>query len=184
MRREKSAALVRKVLTYDGLVYDQLKDRVNGGKILSIGCGEGRVERMLHERKGADITGAEVTAYKQPHIPIKLYDGKRLPFKDKSFDASLFVYVLHHSTDMASLLKEAKRVTRKHVLILDHTYTNRVSEFMLKAYDYASNIFFDMPLPFNFLRMGEWETLFREQCLAIEEAEVISALNVFFKVRV
>jgi hypothetical protein len=42
---------------------------------------------------------------------------------------------------------------------------------------------YGMPIPFNFLRIAEWERLFRKVGLEVVEASVPSAMNVFFKVR-
>lgn len=181
---EKPMVHVRKAFQYDQFVYDLLAPHVNGGTVLSVGCGEGRVEAMLHDQRGIPITGAEVTKYKEQKIPVELYDGKSLPFRDKSFDTSLFVYMLHHTNDIASLLREAQRVTRKEILILDHTYTNVLSKQLLKLYDYWVNVMYGMPIPFNFLRVNQWKRLFHELGLTVTEGEIPSSLNVFFKLRV
>ena len=52
--------------------------------------------------------------YNAAKIPIKLYNGKKLPFKDGVFDKTLFVYMLHHTENIVNLLEEAKRVVRLH----------------------------------------------------------------------
>ncbi len=178
---EKAALVFRRVIGYDSTIYNILSPHLNGGRVLSVGCGEGRMERILQDKTGIEIEGVEVTRYKKAHIPVKLYDGKRLPVKDKAFDNTIFVYMLHHSNNIEGLLSEAVRVTKQNIFILDHVYDDAVSKSLLKAYDYAVNFYYKMPIPFNFLKSGEWSQLFRKLNLRVEEASVISPLNVFFK---
>jgi len=178
---EKAALVFRKLIGYDSMVYNMLSPHLNGGKVLSIGCGEGRMERTLQNKTGIEIEGVEVTRYKNAYIPVKLYDGKRIPIKNKAFDSTIFVYVLHHSNNMEELLSEAVRVTKQNIYILDHVYDDIVSKSLLKAYDYAANFFYGMPMPFSFLKLREWSQLFRKLNLRVEEAFVPSPLNVFFK---
>ena len=139
------------------------------------------MECMLKEKRGVNIEGVEVTKYRKNHIPVKIYDGERLPVGDKTFDSTIFVYVLHHSKNMEGLLSEAVRATKKNIYILDHVYCDSVSKSLLKVYDYAANFLYGMPIPFNFLRPGEWNRLFRKLNLKVEEVFVPSPLNVFFK---
>lgn len=178
---EKTSLFFRRALRYDEMVYTLLAPHLNGGKILSVGCGEGRVEYEIQKRTGSEVIGAEVTPYKDPQIRIEMIDGEKLPFPDKSFETTLFVYMLHHTENIESLLKEACRVTKGTILILDHTYTNPLSKALLTLYDYGVNIVYHMPIPFNFLKIREWKSLFKKLNLTIADASVPSALNVFFK---
>jgi len=55
----------------------------------------------------------------EKELPFVLYDGKTLPFDDKSYDIAVLNEVLHHADDPESVLKEAKRVG-KAVFIVEH----------------------------------------------------------------
>ncbi len=184
MKLEKFALVLRKIDRYDQWVYGLLSPHLNGGKILSVGCGEGRAESLLKEKKKINIIGVEITKYKEQKIPVKFYDGKRLPFNKRIFDTTIFVYALHHSNNIEGLLKEAVRVTKNNIIIMDHTYSDAVSKALLKGYDYFANVFYDMPVPFNFLKIIEWGRLFRKLNLEIEEASITSPMNVLFKLKV
>ena len=184
MALEKASLFFRKAVGYDTMVFDILSPHLNNGKVLSVGCGEGRVESLLQRKRGIDIVGAEVTLYKNQKIQIEMIDGEKLPFPDKSFETTIFVYMLHHTENIDTLLAEARRVTKGTILILDHTYTNPLSKGLLKLYDYGANIFSGMPIPFNFLKIREWKSLFKKFNLDVEEATIPSALNVFFKLTV
>ncbi|MFH1978182.1 MAG: methyltransferase domain-containing protein [Candidatus Aenigmatarchaeota archaeon] len=177
----------RRMIGYHDSIYDMISPHLNGGDVLSVGCGEGRMEAELKERTGVNIEGLEVTKYKKSRIPIKLFDGKKLPVKDKSYETVLFVYMLHHTPTpktIENMLKEAKRVARKDIIILDHIYTNSLSKALLMVYDYTSNVLYDMPIPLNFLKIKEWGSIFTKLNLKVEEAEIPTPMNVFFKVKV
>ncbi len=180
----KAFSYLRKRFGYERSVYGIIAPHVNGGNALSIGCGEGKIERLLEKSSGARIEGVEVTDYREKRIRTTLFDGKRLPFRRNSFDTSMFIYSLHHSTNIEQLVAEAARVTRKWVLILDHTYTNGVSRALLKAYDWTVNFPYRMPIPFNFLMIPEWKGVFERHGLRIGESSIPSSMNVFFKLGV
>jgi ubiquinone/menaquinone biosynthesis C-methylase UbiE len=52
-------------------------------------------------------------------LPRVLYDGLTLPFADESFDVVLLAFVLHHCPDPLAVLREAVRVSRGRVLVLE-----------------------------------------------------------------
>ena len=102
---------------------DALKHMVGGvaGKvIIDIGSGEGTLERQLAEM-GAEVTGIDPLGPEQdwttagPGRYRMLRQGaETLPWPDKSVDAVLFVFSLHHIPDdvLPGILEEAKRVLK------------------------------------------------------------------------
>ena len=51
---------------------------------------------------------------------VRMFDGRKIPESDRSFDVVSFVAVLHHAADNTeSLLHEAVRVSREWVLVLE-----------------------------------------------------------------
>jgi hypothetical protein len=49
-----------------------------------------------------------------------LYDGQTLPFKEKAYDIIIMGFMLHHaSAHSLGLLEQARRISRKHVLVLE-----------------------------------------------------------------
>jgi len=82
-----------------------------GEKVLDFGCGDGIVAEIVAGRTGAEITCVDVIDNNLSSRPIRLYDGRRLPFKDREFDASYASFVLHHCDDPDAMLRELKRGT-------------------------------------------------------------------------
>lgn len=74
-----------------------------------------------------------------------LYDGDRMPFKDDQFDTSLILFVLHHTPDPAKVLAEAKRVSKK-IIILEDIVTSPAHKSLTAVLDSLMNLeFYDQP---------------------------------------
>jgi len=110
----------------------------NTDKILDIGSGTGDVALVL-QQNGFDIVPVDVSDFHGVRvIPTKIYDGKRLPFKDKSFDKALLLMVLHHTSDPMGVLKEASRVAGE-LIVIETSYTNLFSKCMTVILDTLAN---------------------------------------------
>jgi SAM-dependent methyltransferase len=83
--------------------------------------------------------------------PVQTFDGRTLDFDDDQYDVALLTYVLHHAAgDAISLLKEAKRVARNYVIVL---------EDVIDSEDDAKNAFAHDPRG-TFRHRKEWDALF------------------------
>jgi ubiquinone/menaquinone biosynthesis C-methylase UbiE len=54
----------------------------------------------------------------EAHIDYRRYDGKHFPAPDKSVDAVLLCYVLHHAQDVRQVLTEVRGVLREGGLVI------------------------------------------------------------------
>lgn len=92
-----------------------------GKKILDAGCATGeycvKLSELGFECTGVDINPAYVAKAKTIGIDAYVMDGRSLKFPDNSFDTILLFEVLEHVNNPEDILKEAKRVTRKNILI-------------------------------------------------------------------
>ena len=83
--------------------------------------------------------------------PVHTFDGRTLELEDASYDVALLTYVLHHAAgDTISLLKEAQRVARNYVIVL---------EDVIDSEDDAKNAFAHDPRG-TFRHRKEWDALF------------------------
>lgn len=95
-----------------------------GLQILDVGCGNGGVAIAFAEagvnmigvdieKELIDIAEKHAELYKcSPSPKFILYDGKKLPFPNSSFDAATSISVLEHVTNPSNYLKEIWRVLK------------------------------------------------------------------------
>ena len=92
-----------------------------GRAVLDVGCGLGGYSLAL-ARRGFDMTAIDVVPdyverARSIGVEAELYDGERLPLEDGSVDTVILLEVVEHLDDPAGLLREARRVARRNVLV-------------------------------------------------------------------
>ncbi len=91
------------------------------GDLLDIGCGQGRILKLLasraHRAVGVDIDSdarrlarAELLLAGTPNTTLRQGDMMSLPFADQEFDTIILDDVLSSATDPAAVIREAKRL--------------------------------------------------------------------------
>jgi SAM-dependent methyltransferase len=102
--------------------------RLSAETILDVGCGVGLLHRYLTNVTGVDVSShaLDEAAQRNPGASYRLYDGRTLPFPDRSFDIVLAVTVLHHvpPAQWDSFAREAARVARQAVVVIEHNPWN------------------------------------------------------------
>lgn len=127
------------------------------GRVLDVGCGDGSLARAICElRPDVHIEGIDVLVRDKTWIPVRSFDGERIPFADASFDVVMFVDVLHHTNDPQVLLREAKRVAAQSVVIKDHTRNGLLAGARLRFMDWVGNARHGVVLPYNYWPRERW----------------------------
>ena len=88
--------------------------RLDGLRVLDLGCGKGRFARRLAEA-GAAVVGIDISAamlVSAEGLDRVRASGRRLPFADAAFDAIVAVEVFEHLAGLEEVLNEARRVLR------------------------------------------------------------------------
>ena len=143
-----------------------------GARVLDVGCGDGLVAKLIGDRR-PDLTmhGIDVLVRPGTFIPVKPFDGRRIDEPDGSYDAVLFVDVLHHTDDPEILIREAARVARRCVVIKDHTRDGLLAGPTLRAMDWVGNARHGVALPYNYLPRRRWQEIFDRNGLTVEQWE-------------
>lgn len=93
---------------------DTLRPSRPGGRVLDIGCGVGQAVAALakegFEAHGVDVASANIDRARVGNPRCLLYDGRRLPYRDGTFDTVGALNVLEHVQDPESFVAEAVRV--------------------------------------------------------------------------
>jgi ubiquinone/menaquinone biosynthesis C-methylase UbiE len=154
---------------------------VHGATVLDVGSGLGQV---AHELRGR---GHRVLTLDPRYPPIEggphLWGSAgSLPLADASFDVVLFCFVLHHMPAgyHLAVLREARRVARRQVVLLEDTFASN--------YELRRTMFFDSLLNLEFARhphanraSGGWLDLLRDAGLGphLHWERKVTAFGVF-----
>ena len=153
----------KRIRVITNAILDILPQKESYDSWLDVGTGDGELIDSIYKSAKGSISNIHTLDIRDNPHPIfkhSLYDGKTIPFPDGNFYITSFIDVLHHVEDIPSLLAEGKRVTQKYIIIKDHRYVHEWEFNSLKIQDYFGNINTGCPLPYNFLKNSEWETVF------------------------
>lgn len=107
---------------------------VDCGSVLDIGCGTGHNTVALRAlRPRLTVGEADVVDMKVVGGPPVLVEDGVLPFPQDRFDAGVMLFVLHYPADPVSLLREAHRVVRQRLVILQSTWGDARSRWLLRG---------------------------------------------------
>lgn len=96
--------------------------------VLDVGVGSGLFAEAFAQRglkvAGVDVNQEMITAARQfvPQGDFRESTAEELPYPDASFDLVFFGLVLHESDEPLKVLREARRVSRQRVCILEWPY--------------------------------------------------------------
>lgn len=115
----------RNQLTKVMAVVDQVIETFAPASVCDIGCGAGNFSEEFHKRglsvSGVDVNPRMVEAVQQymPGMDVRLAPAEELPFDDQQFDLAFLSFVFHEVDDQIKTLKEARRIAKKGIAILD-----------------------------------------------------------------
>lgn len=130
-------------------------------RIVEIGAGNGLCAQMLHDATDADFTLLDVVDYNASKLPMRVYDGKSLPFEDNTFDVAMLVFVLHHNPDPRPILREALRVARDGVLVVENDTRGFFKRPLTRVIDSTEWLHRGVPPNYFVKSTDEWLEFFR-----------------------
>jgi SAM-dependent methyltransferase len=140
-----------------------------GVRVLDVGCGDGRLAQALQRlRSDLSIRGLDIEVRPNAAIEVLAFDGRVIPLQEGAVDVVLLCDVLHHVPDGEGLLREAKRVARRFVVIKDHFAESRWDAALLAFMDVVGNPR-SVPQPRNYLSERAWRALWARVGLVPQE---------------
>lgn len=144
---------------------------VIGSRVVDVGGGNGLFAARLAEDLGVSVTVTDVLDYRLANVPLEIVsEGERMPYPDRHFDTSVIYLVLHHADDPERLLREAVRVTRRRVIIMegeidapDRVWVNAFLDWFLNRIVQRE----DINLPFAYRTIRAWRETFERLGLTV-----------------
>jgi len=128
-----------------------------GASVLDVGAGDGRIGQMIASaRPDVELSAIDRTVRKETVIPVREFDGRVIPFPDRSWDVVMLLDVLHHAEQPRELLREAARVSRRSVLVKDHLLQGRFARPVLSFMDWVGNRRHGVTLPYSYWTRERW----------------------------
>jgi SAM-dependent methyltransferase len=153
---------------HDRLIFNRRVDKLSiaiaqrlprNAKILDVGCGSGDLALLVMKiRPDVSIEGIDVLVRPHTAIPVTKYDGYHIPFEADAFDAAMVIDVLHHTDDPEAVLAEIARVAPQ-IVIKDHLRDGLVAGLTLRLMDWVGNAAHGVRLPYNYLSLRNWKTI-------------------------
>lgn len=148
----------------------------DSAKVLDIGGGWGFYADPLRRSRRSEVTVLDVVEPGFRKTPVVTYEGEKIPFPDRSFEVSLLITVLHHVPFPEKVLAEAKRVTRRFVIVVEDLYHSSWGRFWTALRDTFLTLEF-VGHPRNFRKKEEWRQTFRKLGFRVDfEKEVDTRL--------
>jgi SAM-dependent methyltransferase len=95
------------------------------GPVLDVGSGTGHLPALLERERAVEVVAADVSdLHVTGPAPVLIEDGV-LPFDDDAFTAALLLFMLAYPQDPPAVLREAARVTRGPIILVQTVYSGR-----------------------------------------------------------
>jgi SAM-dependent methyltransferase len=153
--------------------FELVKDYILGERILDLGAGDGLLALEIKEQLEKEVVLVDIVDYNYTDLPLILYDQEeKIPLANEEVYTTILYTVLHHASNPEHVLKEATRITRKHLVIIE----GYVEEADIKM----TNCFFDwfynrvigdedINVPLNFLKVKGWKKILKSHRFDIIE---------------
>lgn len=137
--------------------------------IVDIGAGIGNISAQLG-KKGYHVLALDIEdlSFTSGVNPI-LYNGRKMPFKNKEFDVSIIITVLHHVKTPEAVISEARRVSSK-IIIIEDIYFNVLHKYLTFLLDSMLNLEFRNH-PHSNKNDANWKRLFKKMGLKLSDTK-------------
>lgn len=159
--------------------FNTVKDYIVGDVVLDYGCGKG----LLGAKIQADLNKKAILVdnidFNKTTLPLLISDKEgKTSLESNSIDTSIAYLVLHHMDNPLSGLKELARVTKQRLILMEGYIEEESQLYINRSIDWFFNrilLGVDMNVPFNFLKVKQWEVLLNEVGFKLVKTEYVGA---------
>ncbi len=134
-----------------------------GEKILDLGAGNGLLALEISKQLKKDVVLVDIIDYNCTDLPLILFNPEEeIPLADGEVDTTILYTVLHHANDPECLIKEAARITKNRLVIIEGYIEEDNKRISNSFFDWFYNRVIgneDINVPLNFLKRKEWEKI-------------------------
>ena len=165
LRKIERSQLKERDQKLTSLFIDFLK---KSNSLIDIGTGWGSIPYFLSTKIDMQIYMVDLKDKRKfgKNLVFLLCSGEKMPFKDSTIDGVLLCCVLHHSSHSLAVLKEAVRISKERVIVIEDTYENALDRYQLLFADSLINRSFRNH-PHANKTVEEWLFLFKELKLTV-----------------
>lgn len=119
--RETAGVHVRRETDLNAACLARIADRVEGPRVLEVGCGRGHLAGILgrrHEVTACDIAIDADARARHAHVRFVEGNVQRLPFADRSFDTVVCTHTLEHVQRLDVAVRELRRVAARRLIVV------------------------------------------------------------------
>lgn len=131
-----------------------------GDRVLDVGCGFGALGRAIMDSdacpRQCSVVGLEPVKRDRSLIQVDIYDGRTMPYDDRTFDVIILADVLHHEEDPHRLLAESARVAKRLLIIKDHKLDGPLAQHRIALIDWAANAPYSVPCLYRYNTVEQW----------------------------
>ncbi len=144
--------------------FDLVKRYLIGERILDLGAGNGLLALEITKQLKNDVFLVDIVDYNYTDLPLILYnpEEEKIPLADGEVDTTILYTVLHHANDPEFLIKEAARITKNRLVIIEVYIEEEDIRMSNSFFDWFYNRVIgneDINVPLNFLKVKEWEKI-------------------------
>ena len=144
-----------------------------GNKILDLGAGDGLLALEIHKQLKKDVVLVDIVDYNDTDLPLIVYNpDEKIPLADQEVDTTILYTVLHHASDPELLLKEATRITKTRLVIVEGYIEEEDKRITNIFFDWFYNRVIgdeDINVPLNFLSVNGWKLILKSLGFDITE---------------
>jgi len=145
--------------------FELVEDYIVGEKILDLGAGNGLLALEIKKQLKKEVVLVDIVDYNYTDLPLILYNPEeQIPLADGEVDTTILYTVLHHASDPEHLLKEATRITKKRLVIIEAYIEEDDISMTNSFFDWFYNRVIgdeDINVPLNFLKLEGWKKILK-----------------------